>query len=239
MTDTRDFDRAAGQNLRWRLFENAADLAAEACRKILLAAGEALCRRKRFRIALSGGTTPEPAYRLLAGAETDWAGWEIYFTDERCLPADDPGRNSVMVRRALVDHVPLPTENFHPIPAERGAREASRLYAARIEAALPFDLVLLGLGEDGHTASLFPGHHHPASDLVHPVFAAPKPPSERVTLGSATLSLTREVLVLACGEQKRQAVMAWRRGKDLPIRHILPPCPIDVLLDRDAAGPDR
>ncbi|MEZ4598563.1 MAG: 6-phosphogluconolactonase [Syntrophotaleaceae bacterium] len=238
MTGPKDSGGIAAQNLRWHLFEDASDLAADACNRILLAAAETLLLRPRFRIALAGGSTPEPVYCLLSDAVRDWTGWEIYLTDERCLPADDPGRNSLMVLHALGGSASLPPRNFHPIPAERGAREGARLYASLIEEILPFDLVLLGLGEDGHTASLFPGHHHPPGELVHPVFAAPKPPPERVSLGAATLSLSRAVLVLACGEQKREAVAAWRRGKDLPIRHILPPCPIDVLLDRYAAGPD-
>jgi len=226
----------APQEIRWHIGENAAAVAAEACRRILLAAEEAIAARGRFRLVLAGGNTPELTYELLAEAAADWSRWEIYFSDERCLPGDDPRRNSVMARRVWLDRASFAPENIHPIPGELGAMEAARRYATQVEPALPFDLVLLGLGEDGHTASLFPGHTHPEGDLVHPVLDAPKPPAERVTLSAAALSRTRHLLVLVCGETKRQAVTAWRRGADLPIRHIRPPGPLDVLADRPATG---
>jgi 6-phosphogluconolactonase len=226
----------APQEIRWHIGENAVAVAAEACRRILLVAEEAIAARGRFRLVLAGGNTPQSTYELLTGAAADWSRWEIYFSDERCLPRDDPRRNSVMARRAWLDRASFPPENIHPIPGELGAMEAARRYGTQVEPALPFDLVLLGLGEDGHTASLFPGHTHPEGDLVHPVFDAPKPPSERVTLSAAALSRTRHLLVLLCGETKRQAVTAWCRGADLPIRRIRPSCPLDVLADRPAAG---
>ncbi len=228
--------QAPPREIRWHVLEDPAAVAAEACRRILAAAGRAVAERGQFRMVLAGGRTPEAAYRLLAASHGNWPAWEIFFGDERCLPVDDEGRNSVAAGRILLGKVPLRPELIHVIPAELGAVEAARRYAILVNGALPFDLVLLGLGEDGHTASLFPGHRHPEEELVHPVFAAPKPPAERVTLSTGALSRSRQVLVLVTGREKRAAVAAWKNGADLPIARIRPPSPVEVLLDREAAG---
>lgn len=233
---SRHGGRAPSQKIRWHVLEDPPDVAAEACRSILAAAERAVAERGIFRLVLAGGRTPEEAYRLLAASQGSWPHWEIFFGDERCLPADDEGRNSVAAGRVLLEKVSLRPERIHVIPADLGAVEAARRYAALVKGALPFDLVLLGIGEDGHTASLFPGHRHPEEELVHPVFAAPKPPAERVTLSAKVLSWSRQVLVLATGPEKRAAVAAWKKGADLPIARIRPPSPVEVLLDRQAAG---
>ena len=183
---------------------------------------------------LAGGRTPEAAYRLLVGADTDWSRWEIYFGDERCLPVDDAERNSRMAARALLDAVKIPTANVHTIPAEQGAEAAAKAYQPVVRAALPFDLVLLGIGEDGHTASLFPGQQHPAGQLVHAVHNAPKPPPDRVSLSAGALSEAREVLILATGAAKRTAIKAWQAGEPLPIAAIGGLACVDVLLDSAA-----
>ncbi len=233
---TQNGGHAPFQEIRWHVLEDPAAVAAETCRRILAAAEQAVSERGLFRLVLSGGRTPAEAYRLLAASHGSWPCWEIFFGDERCLPLDDEGRNSVAAGRVLLEKVSLRPERIHVIPAELGAVEAARRYAALVKRALPFDLVLLGIGEDGHTASLFPGHRHPEKELVHPVFAAPKPPAERVTLSAGALSRSRQVLVLATGPEKRAAVAAWKKGADLPIARIRPPCPVEVLLDRQAAG---
>jgi len=216
------------------VLDDAEAVALEAARRMLQSASRAISARGLFRIVLAGGRTPEAAYRLLVGADTDWSRWEIYFGDERCLPVDDAERNSRMAARALLDPVAIPAANIHPIPAEQGAEAAANAYQPVIRAALPFDLVLLGIGEDGHTASLFPGQQHPAGQLVHAVHNAPKPPPDRVSLSAGALSEAREVLILATGAGKRAAIKAWQAGEALPIAAIGGPVPVDVLLDRAA-----
>jgi 6-phosphogluconolactonase len=216
------------------VLDDADAVALEAAQRILQSAARAITARGLFRIVLAGGRTPEAAYRLLAGADADWSRWEIYFGDERCLPVDDAERNSTMVARALLDTVAIPAANVHSIPAEHGAEAAAKAYQPVIRAALPFDLVLLGIGEDGHTASLFPGQQHPAGQLVHAVHNAPKPPPDRVSLGTDALSEAREVLILATGAGKRAAIKAWRAGEPLPIAAIGGPASVEVLLDRAA-----
>jgi len=215
-------------------------VAAEAVARILAAAGRAIAKRGAFHLVLAGGRTPEAAYRLLAGRNTDaaidWSGWHIWYGDERCLPADDADRNSVMAARAWLAGSSIPTAQQHPIPAELGAEQAASDYAALIEPALPLDMVLLGMGEDGHTASLFPGQQHDPAELVHAVHDAPKPPPDRVSLSAAVISSAREVLMLVTGDGKRDALDRWQAGEDLPISRIHPAQGPQLLLDAAAAG---
>lgn len=221
--------------IRWQVLEDPAAVAGQAAQRILKVASQAIAEHGRFRIVLAGGRTPEAAYRLLAEADADWSHWEIYYGDERCLPVAHRDRNSVMAAKAWLDAVAVPAANLHPIPAELGAEAAAREYETLVKEALPFDLVLLGLGEDGHTASLFPGQRHPSGELVHAVHDAPKPPPDRVSLSTSALSQARGVLILATGTGKRTAVKAWRAGEPLPISEIVESSAVEVLLD-EAAG---
>jgi 6-phosphogluconolactonase len=176
------------------------------------------------------------AYRMLAESEADWDAWEIYFGDERCLPPNDPARNSLAARDAFLDRVPIPSTQVFEIPAELGAEPAARVYGRTVAAALPFDLVLLGMGEDGHTASLFPGHPIAVDALVQAVHGAPKPPSERVSLSLKALAACRLMLILVTGAGKREALAAWRRGASLPVARVATAAKARVLMDCQAAG---
>jgi 6-phosphogluconolactonase len=221
---------------RWHVFEDTAAVALEAARRILAAAGMAVAERGVFRLVLAGGRTPVQTYRLLSSAQTDWTGWRIYFGDERCLPPGHEERNSRAAALAWLDGAPIPAKNIYPIPAEVGAEAAAAAYAVAVGVAIPFDLVILGMGEDGHTASLFPGQRHPIADLVVPVHDAPKPPPDRVSLSPRALSEAREILILVTGTEKRDALAAWRAGEPLPVAAIGTGKNVDVLIDRDAAN---
>ncbi|HWT20443.1 MAG TPA: 6-phosphogluconolactonase, partial [Variovorax sp.] len=178
--------------------------------------------------------TPRAIYQMLRKAITDWPKWQVYFGDERCLPVGNSQRNSRMARDTLLDQVPIPRANIHTMPAEAGPVEGAAQYAQTLHAIGDFDLVLLGLGEDGHTASLFPDHDWGTADDsadVLPVFDAPKPPPERVSLSAARLSRARCVLFLADGESKREAVARWRAGDSIPASVIAPACGVDVLTE--------
>ncbi len=223
-----------GGGCRWTPLTDAAAVAQAAGARILQRATTAIDARGAFHLVLAGGTTPAACYRLLRDADTDWARWHFWFGDERCLPPRHPERNSRMAAEALLDAVPVPPEQIHPIPAELGPEEAARRYQAAIAPVLPFDLVLLGLGDDGHTASLFPGHHHPDDALVVAVEGAPKPPPRRVSLNYPALARCRELLFLVTGDGKQAAVAAWRRGADLPAARVRPEGRCEVLLDRAA-----
>ncbi len=219
---------------RWQLFPDGAAVAEEAAERILAAATEALARQNRFRLVLAGGRTPEQAFRILATATADWPSWEIYYGDERCLPKDHPERNSQMAASAWLDHVNIPAGQIHPMAAEKGAEAGAGDYATLLADTPPFDLVLLGLGEDGHTASLFPGHLHPAEERVHAVFDAPKPPPERISLSAATIAGSHAVLFLVTGAGKRQAVSDWKTGKAIPAAGISSLSGVDILIDEAA-----
>lgn len=220
----------------WHVLNDAAQLEERVAQRILVLGEAAIAAHGQFRIVLAGGRTPEAVYRRLAGATADWECWQVYFGDERCLPADDAERNSVMAAHAWLDRVPIPPDNIHPMAAEQGAEAAAADYAAQLRDVLPFDLVLLGMGEDGHTASLFPGHAHAADELVHAVHGAPKPPPDRISLGLAALNAAETVMVLVTGSGKRAAVERWRRGEDLPVARVHGRHGADVYLDAAAAG---
>lgn len=226
--------RPATQRIRWHRLPGAEALRREAARRILDAAARAIRDRGRFHVALAGGQTPRAVYRRLRAARTDWRAWHVYFGDERCLPPTDPRRNSRMAARAWLDHVPVPASNVRVVPAERGARAGAKAYAARLRGLGEFDLVLLGLGEDGHTASLFPGHEWGAGRGAPDALAvldAPKAPRARVTLSASRLSRAREVLFLVEGTSKRAALARWRAGEHIPARAIRSRGVVRVLVE--------
>jgi 6-phosphogluconolactonase len=222
---------------RWTVLADPAAVAAAACERIARSAAQAISEHGRFRLVLAGGRTPKAAYTQLCDSDQDWSRWEIFFGDERCLPADDPERNSRMAQHALLEHVPIPAEQIHPIPAELGPEEGARAYERDLDARLPFDLVLLGMGEDGHTASLFPGQTIDPDALVIPVFGAPKPPPERISLGYPVLTGAARVLIVVTGADKCEAVGRWLAGEDLPVARVGAHANVEVVIDR-AAYPD-
>ncbi len=221
----------------WRVFsdrQSLVDAAVDMIRQAEAASGGT------FSIVLAGGQTPIALYRRLASEPMNWKKWRVYFGDERCLPPDHPDRNTLQARMALLDRVPIVPEHIFTPLAELGPAEAASRYGAMLAAVSEFDLVLLGLGEDGHTASLFPGGNiglgKDAPDVL-PVFDAPKPPPERITLSSSRLSRAKQVIFLVTGESKRDAVRRWRRGEPIPAATISARQSLIVLAD-SAACPD-
>jgi 6-phosphogluconolactonase len=212
----------------------------EAAVRILAAAQAAAAERGQFHLVLAGGNSPRGTYRILREADANWRRWHIWYGDERCLPNGAAERNSRLAGDIWLDHVPVPANQVHAIPAERGPVAAARAYAERLRGVGPFDLVLLGLGEDGHTASLFPGHDWgmgaDAPDVLA-VHDAPKPPAQRVSLSAARLGRSHAVLFLVAGEGKRDALARWRAGDDLPAAAIHPEAGVDVLLVDASASP--
>jgi 6-phosphogluconolactonase len=224
------------QICRWHPFENSGQLGQAAVDEIQRLARLAIDTRKSFTIVLSGGTTPRRVYEALRHIKTDWRFWHIYFGDERCLPIGDAERNSRMAAHAWLDHVEIPATQIHTIPAEKGADMASEEYALIVNKIAVFDLVLLGLGEDGHTASLFPNHElgdQPGAPAVLAVLDAPKPPPQRVSLSARRLSETRNVMFLVTGKSKIHAVTAWRSQKPIPASVIAPENGVDVYIENE------
>lgn len=228
------------QTVRWHCVDNADQLQHEACKRVLAAAAAAIKTRGIFNLVLAGGGTPKPTYHALRAAHADWSAWHIYFGDERCAPQGDPERNSAMARHEWLDHVPLPAANIHVIPAELGAEQGAQAYADALRDVGMFDVVLLGLGEDGHTASLFPGQNWgedaDAPDVLA-VHDAPKPPPDRISLSAARLADAGQVIYLVDGESKHEAVQRWRAGELLPAASVCPANGVDVLVQASLLEP--
>ncbi|MGA7181551.1 MAG: 6-phosphogluconolactonase [Thiobacillaceae bacterium] len=222
----------------WRVFPDSETLATELSQAILAEARACIGQRGRFMLVLAGGTTPHLVYSRLAHANTDWSLWHVWFGDERCYRFGHPERNDTMARTALLQRVPIPGRNVHPISgAGWGPEAAARSYAEVLPKGA-FDLTLLGLGEDGHTASLFPGNEWGESELsptVLPVRNAPKLPAERVSLSAFRLSKSRKVIFIVTGAGKADAVARWKNGDAIPASSIHAP-QMEVWLDQAAAG---
>ena len=219
----------------WTVLPSPAIVADAALEIIIRSAQTAIDDHGEFRIVLAGGSTPERVYTLLAKRQENWNKWKFYLGDERCLPIDDPERNSHMIRSTLINNIDVPENNVFFIPSEKGSKKAAAQYAKIVETALPFDLVMLGMGEDGHTASLFPGDEHNQSELVHAVHNAPKPPEERVSLSTACLSQTSQLLIMITGSGKNIALKKWKNGDPIPVSKISSLEKTTILLDKSAA----
>ena len=215
-------------NIRWNLFNSIESLRHIVCDVIMSHATTAIIEKGAFSIVLAGGSTPRAIYRLLRDIPTDWSKWHIYINDDRCLPVDDEERNSLMVDQMWLSHVAIPKSQIHAIPSELGPVEGAKAYAKTLSNVPTFDLVLFGLGEDGHTASLFPGHVVDNSADAVPVFNSPKPPAERVTMIQNRLNNTNAAMFLVTGQGKQEAVDNWRKCVDIPAALITPKCGVDV-----------
>ena len=194
-----------------------AELVRRAAGWLALEVTRAIAERGRCALSLPGGRTPEPVYReLAAGSSVDWTRVDVFFGDERAVPPDHPDSNYRMVHAALLSRVPIPVAQVHRMEAERTDRESA---AREYERLLPprLDVLLLGMGADGHTASLFPG----AAALderqrrVVAVVGA-KPPAERLTITPPVIEDARTVAVLATGEDKAPMVARAIEGRLAP-----------------------
>lgn len=222
------------QRCRWHGYDNVKEFELAVAHAILLVAQQSIALRKAFHIVLTGGNSPRKLYESLRNSNADWASWNVYIGDDRCLPKDHTERNSRMAAQIWLNHVAIPPEQIHFIPAELGAEKATTRYKQTLAGVERFDLVLLGLGEDGHTASLFPGNEWGARSDSPSVFAvhnSPKPPSERVSLSANRLSASDNVFFLVIGESKRQAVRNWRAGTSIPAAAITPSNGIDIFIE--------
>jgi 6-phosphogluconolactonase len=217
---------------RLSVLPDAEAAAGAAADRIIEAIERARSERGAAHIALAGGNTPRPAYERVAAQLTDWRNVHLWFGDERCVPPDDPDSNYRMVRESLIEPAGIPADQVHRIEGEKDPAEAARAYAESLPERL--DLAFLGLGEDGHTASLFPGDPRlddPAP--ARPVIAS-KPPPQRITLSLAVLRGARERVILADGPGKKEPVSWVLRGPDpdYPASLVEP----DLIID-EAAKP--
>lgn len=231
----------AGRDVR--IFETPALLAAAAAGEFLRSARDAIATRSRFSVALSGGSTPKATYEEIAGsgAGLEWGKIDVFWSDERCVPLDDRESNFRMAKEALLSRVPIPPGNVHPWETYRPPAEAADAYENRLGlqfgAPLPaFDWIFLGLGEDGHTASLFPGTAGLA-ETRRPVAAhyVRKLEAWRLTLTLPALNAARECVFLVEGAGKAEAVRKALAGEGDPPASRVRARKVVWMLDRAAA----
>lgn len=212
----------------------------------------ALQSRQRFALCLSGGETPRRLYELLAAparsARFPWQRTHFFWGDERFVPHRDPRSNFLLAWQALLNRVPVPAENIHAIPTEQISAEAGaleyetvlkRFYGAQtFEAGRPlFDLTLLGLGEDGHTASLFPGSPVLAESRRWAVAVTGGGMLDRITLTYPALASSAAAAFLVTGARKRAVLVRVRAGDPaLPAARLQPAGPVFWFVDRAAAA---
>lgn len=226
-------------------------LSRQAARRFTRLALRAIADRGRFSAVLSGGTTPGALYRRLADdphrGQIPWRQVHLFWGDERCVPPDHPGSNFRLADKALISRVPIPPGNVHRVRGELAPQAAAQAYAAELRAFFDasgphFDLVLLGLGQDGHTASLFPGSDA-LDEKVRPVVAVTAQyqdrPAQRVTLTPPAINAARHVLFLVSGSGKAEIVQAVLEGppERLPAQQIRPTTGrLTWLIDAPAAS---
>lgn len=171
-------------------------------------AGRAIARYGRFLCAIPGGSVAETFLPALVGARVDWSRIDVFWTDERAVPPEHPDSNYGRARRLFLDDVPIPPARVHRMPGDaRDLEAAAAVYAQTLTATREgrsFDLVLLGMGPDGHVCSLFPGHPllEEATATVRAILDAPKSPPHRLTLTLPALAGTGHLVVAAFGEEK-------------------------------------
>jgi 6-phosphogluconolactonase len=234
-----------------RILPDKAALAQAAAALFADLADTAVAAHGRFLVALSGGSTPQALYTLLAQpsyqASVPWSDIELYWGDERLVPPDNPGSNYFHARELLLDHVPLLPQNIHRIPGELSPTAATAAYKAILQQQAPdgrawpaFDLVLLGLGADGHTASLFPGSPATAEPVIAVTADYEGRPAARVSLTPAVFNAAHQVLFLVSGADKAPALAAVLNGpqdpQTWPAQRIAPLQPPIWLVDQPAAA---
>ncbi|MBN1148015.1 MAG: 6-phosphogluconolactonase [Anaerolineales bacterium] len=247
-----------------RIFADRERLAQAAAGHIAGLANRATQARRRFSLALAGGSTPAETYRLLANAELDWEHIHVFWGDERCTPPDHPDSNYRMARLALLDHVPIPAQNVQRMRGEISPKQAAAEYeqilrdffalaggARRSTPSNPqtFDLVLLGMGADGHTASLFPAA--PALEekerwvVAVPHESPPAPLVTRLSLTLPAINAAAQVVFLVAGADKASRLQEalsppCPSQPALPVQRVRPASgDLLWLIDHAAAGAER
>ena len=229
------------------IVHNDADVLAEAvAARLLNRLADAQAHRGEASIVLTGGRIAAKVYQNILGSPirtiVDWSKVDFWWGDERFLPSGDPERNETQAREAFLDHLPVDPARVHPMAASDEVatpEEAAERYAAELGPEVPaFDLLLLGIGEDGHVASLFPGN--PALDVdgvaAVGVRHSPKPPPERVSLTMSAINSATAAWIIASGEGKAEAVDEALSKGDLPAGRVQAVGHTRWLIDKDAAS---
>jgi 6-phosphogluconolactonase len=229
------------------VFSSKDDLLDQTLKLVLDAAQASIQARDRFTIALAGGSTPKPLYEKLAQTNQDWEKWHIFWGDERFVPADHPDSNERMAREAWLNHVPIPPENIHAFNTQFDTPKAAAEYNnAKLKAFWnieenqwpSLDFILLGMGDDGHTASLFPGTE--ALQICDQwVTVGNKDDNFRLTFTIPLLNQAQTVVLLIAGENKnsilKEILMVHNEAAKYPVEFVHPQGELLWMLDA-AAG---
>ncbi len=236
------------------VFDSAEALAVAAARFVGETAERAIQERGRFLVALSGGSTPAKMYKYLVDYPSAYNNWVVFVSDERWVPEDDPASNMGAAQRLFLNHVPIPPQNIKHayLPGMTAASGALRYELALKEFSsdpyqnndVHLDLVLLGIGDDGHTASLFPGKPALFANDRLVVDTPPgtlPPPVERVTFTFTAINKARNVVILASGVNKSSIVASATTGalnaNMMPVQMVIPiNGELVWMVDKDAAG---
>ena len=211
-----------------KVFPDTCAIAIEAAERVARAAEEAIALSDRFTLGLAGGSTPKVLYEVLAEGyrgSIDWARVEVFFGDERCVPPEHEQSNYRMAREALLSKVPIPGDNIYRMRGEIDPEEAAKEYGMMLKEKFGdggLDMILLGMGEDGHTASLFPGtaavgetHHRCVANYAENSTTGK---SWRITLTAPFINRSREVILLVAGAGKAMVLAEVLEGPRVPER---------------------
>ncbi|HET9029585.1 MAG TPA: 6-phosphogluconolactonase [Candidatus Aquilonibacter sp.] len=221
-----------------RVYDSPADVARALAELFVRTGTESIVARGTFTVALAGGSTPKAAYALL-GAEyadaLDWGNVDIFFGDERCVPPDDDLSNYKTADDAFLSHIDIPSENVHRMHGEMDPADAAAEYRRDVIEVLGpdprFDLIMLGMGPDGHTASLFPGTDPTTDDdaLVRAVYSSSQQ-QWRITLTPKVINNARCVVFATEGAAKRAMLKRVREGTYDPVQ-----TPAQIVAPHDGA----
>lgn len=235
------------------VFDSVDELTRQASSDILALAERCIAERGCFSIALSGGSTPKQLYQTLAQSsqQVDWSKFQVFFGDERFVPQDDDRSNFKMVQDNLLQQLPIPDSGIFPVPVQLNDPDTCALhYAKTIEAEVKpgnngipsFDLVLLGVGEDGHTASLFPnsGTDLTTDQLVINTYHKPTE-TDRISFSLHLINNAQNIFVLVTGKSKSEIInrifaKEISSNPQYPIQHVKALESMNWYMDRDAAG---
>ncbi len=204
----------------WFIFIDINKLSKRLASDILAIAEQSIKLSDSFKIVLAGGASLIKTYKILSDADSDWSKWHVYIGDERCLPTKDKDRNDYAINEAWLNNSLIPKQNINFIQSELGARKGALYYEKTLKNVGYFDVVLLGMGEDGHTASLFPDHLYDKNKSVVVECNSPKYPKERISMSYSRFNKSKHVFKVINGHAKKGTVSLWLKGKKAPISEI-------------------
>ena len=204
----------------WIVFDDKKSLSESLAKNVLKISEQSIKNKGYFSIVLAGGKSPIELYKVLKKSSSDWERWHIYIGDERFLPVKDVERNDYIIEKFWLNDSLVPRDNIFFIKAELGMLDAKKDYESTLKEVEKFDVVLLSMGEDGHTVSLFPNHSYTKNDDVVLVYNSPKIPKERISMSYSRLNKAKNVFKIIMGESKQEAINLWLQGNRLPINQI-------------------